>query len=113
MIFYDPHIRGTEHSREERQVCDGELATNEPLLLGEYIIQDAKYTLDLVLVALNRAGHLLRVEDGEPGELTEVRALARGLEKQPLELGVLLACVCDGNFVLRVVLVHKVGDDST
>ena len=96
--------------RDEREVGDGHLTADEPLLLGQHAVEDAEHALDLVLVALLRARDLLVVEEREPGSLAKVWALARRLEEQPLQL---LVLVLAGNryLILRVVLVDDVLDD--
>ena len=97
------------HLRDKGDVSDSESVADEPLLLHKHAIEDAEHTLDLVLVALDRAGHLFGVGGHEPADLAEVRALAGCLEVEPLELGVVLVGAGrDGNFVLLVVLVDNV-----
>ena len=64
------------HIRDEGKVGHSGLSGNEPLLLRQDRLEHAPDTLDLVLVALEGALRLLRVEVGEPRRLAEVRALA-------------------------------------
>ena len=77
-------VTSGKHLRDERKVGDRGLASNEPLRLRKDTIEDTEDALDLVLVALNCAWDLLRVVEREPRRLAVVRALARGLEEQPL-----------------------------
>ena len=76
------------HVREERKVRRGRLAADQILTCSEHALEDTEHTLNLVLVALDRARDLLGVEEAEPRRLAKVRALAGRLEVQPLELGI-------------------------
>ena len=78
--------------REEDKVGRSRFVADEPLLLRQDALKHAQNTPNLVPVAFDGAGNLLRVERDEPGRLAEVGALARGLEEEPLELGVVLVC---------------------
>ena len=101
------------HLRDERYISDSRLVADEPLLLREHAVEDAEHTLDLVLVALNRAGHLFGVVEREPAHLAEVRALAGRLEVEPLELTVVfVGARRDRDLALLVVLVDDVLDYS-
>lgn len=97
--------------RDEGEVSYSALSANEPLLLLQNTVQDAKDTLDLILVALNCAWNLLGVVPGEPRSLTVVRTLSRGLEEEPLELVELVGLGGSRDSVLGVILVSKVYDD--
>ena len=97
--------------RDERDVSDSGLVAYEPLPLGQDTLEDTEDTQDLVLVALLCGGDLLRVEECEPGGLTEVRALAGRLEEQPLQLDVLVCVGRSRDLVLRIVLVDEVDDN--
>lgn len=61
-------------SRDEAEVGDGALAVDEPLLLGEHALEDAKDAQDLLLVPLNSARDFLRVLAEEPEGLAKVRS---------------------------------------
>lgn len=93
---------------DERQVGNGSLPSNKPLLLGQHAVEHAEHARYLVLVTLNRARNLLAVELGKPGILAEVRALSGHLEAQPLELLVPVGLGGGRDFVVRVVLVDEV-----
>ena len=101
------------HLRDEGDVSDSRPAADEPLLFRKHAVEDAEHTLDLVHIALDRAGQLFRMVDREPAGLAEVRALAGRLEVKPLELSVVLVGARrDGDLVLVVVLVDDVLDYS-
>ena len=93
--------------RDERKICDRHLVPDKILLLREHALQNAEHTLDLVVVPLDRARDLLRVELLEPRGLTEVwtvsppqrheihhrtryAPLTGNLEGEPLQLEVLV-----------------------
>lgn len=59
---------------DEREVRDGGLAPNEPLLLREHAFEHGENTLRLLLVPLDRARQFLRVVLQEPVRLAEVRS---------------------------------------
>jgi hypothetical protein len=80
--------------------------------LAEVALDDADDAANLVRVALLGRGQLLLVEHGEPRLLAEVGALARGLEVQPLVLGVLLGAAGVVELVLLVVGLGEVLDDG-
>ena len=75
----NPHVRhkhyegGENNARDETQVGDAALATDEPLLLREDALQHAEHTDDLLLVPLNYARNLLGGEQDEPARLAVVR----------------------------------------
>ena len=120
--------------RDEGDVGDGALAADEPFLLGEHALKYAEDTHDLLGVALDRAGHLLRVIHEEPACLSVIWAamkmdmsvgiaytgrwedrdapLSGCLEEKPLQLMVLLVGIRDRDTVLGVVLVDEVLHDS-
>jgi hypothetical protein len=94
--------------RNKRDICDSELATDEPLLFGQNALQDTENTNDLIFVPLNGAGYLFWVSVTEPRSLTEVWTLAGRLEVQPLELNKLVVAVSGRDLVLLIVLVDNV-----
>ena len=109
---------------DKRDVGIGILITHEPrslriapavllFLLRQMPLQDAGHAVDFLGVALNDAGHGLRMESLEPEQLPVVRALARDLEVQPL-LGVveLGRSGCETQAVLRVVALDEVLEDG-
>ena len=99
------------HLRYEGDINDGGLVADEPLLLREHAVEDAKHALDLVPITLDRGGHLFGVEGYEPAGLAEQRALARRLEVEPLELSVvLIGAGRDGDLAFLVVSVDDVLD---
>lgn len=81
-------------------------------MLAENRLQYAKDALDLTAVSLHGAGDFLGVIVEEPGNLAEVRALTRGLEVEPLKLGILLFAITDEYLVLLVVLLDEVLKNS-
>lgn len=81
-------------------------------LLSEVGVNDAEDAADLVGVAELGRRQLLMVEVGEPGLLSEVGALARHLEVQPLQLGVLGRAAGRVQLVVDVVLVDEVLQDG-
>lgn len=99
--------------RDEGKVCVGDFVTHQRFLTGKPRVQDTNDASDFVSVPLNGAGDLFRVEEGEPRCLSVVRALSGDLEAQPLNLDVLLGSFAVADFVIFVVLVHKVLDNST
>ena len=75
-------------------------------------LEHAEHTPDLVVVPVDRALDLLGVVPREPDGLAVVRALARCLEVEPLQLAVVLVGTwCDRDLVLLVVLVDDVLGD--
>lgn len=75
-------------------------------------LDDAKNAADLVLIAGLGGGELLAVVVGEPSLLTEVGALTRGLEVEPLVLGVLLLAAGVVELVGGVVSLGEVLEDG-
>jgi len=51
----------------ERQVCDGTLPTDKPVLAREHALEDTEDTKNLFAVSLDRAGKLLVVQVQKPG----------------------------------------------
>ena len=80
-------------------------------MFGEHVFEDTQDTENLVLVAFLSTGDLLRVEEVEPGRLTVVRALAGGLEEEPLEQLVLVFGRGNCDLVRRVVFIDEVNDN--
>lgn len=117
--------------RDKRQVSDGDMPADEPLLLGEDALEHAEHAEDLLLVALDRARDLLLVVLHEPHRLAEVRPvssrslsarrtavrggidapLAGGLEEEPLDELELLVHVRDAELVLLVIVLDEVQQD--
>lgn len=102
------------------QIGKGALAADEPpvpvcghLLAGQMAFQHAGHAIDLFDVALDRAGDLFMVEFLEPGRLAVVRALAAGLEKQPLRReGGEVGARREADPVVGIVVAHEVLDDG-
>lgn len=66
--------RKENNLRDEAEVRDRQFAADEPFLLREHALEDAEHAQDLLLVPLDRARDLLRVEELEPRDLAEVGA---------------------------------------
>ena len=79
-------------------------------MLGEDIVEHAEHALGLILVAFDCAGYILGSQKLVPAQLAEVRALARRLEEQPLQLSASLVSG-NGDLVLGVVFVDDVEND--
>lgn len=96
------------------QIGVGVGVANEVVGLGlaQVELDDAEDAADLVLVAGLGRGKLLGVVVGEPGLLAEVGALTRGLEVEPLVLGVLLLAAGVVELVLSVVVLGEVLNDG-
>lgn len=75
-------------------------------------LDDAKDAADLVLIAGHGGGELLAVVVGEPSLLAEVGALTRGLEMEPLVLGVLLLAAGVVKLVGGIVGLSEVLEDG-
>jgi len=70
--FGDQHVHDRHIPRDERQVRDRHLVSNQILLLREHVVQYLEHPLDLIVVPLNCAWDLLGVESLEPRRLAEV-----------------------------------------
>ena len=97
--------------RYEGQIGDGAFSTNEPFLLRKHALEDTQYAYDLLLIPINCAGDLLRVEEGEPGRLAVIWPLTGGLEEEPLQLLELFFTVAHRKLALGVVFVSEVEED--
>lgn len=99
--------------RHERRIGIAELAADEEFLVLEKSVEDAGDAPDLIDVAVDSAGELLGVVDGEPRGLPEVRALAGYLVVQPLlRFEELLRAWGEADVVLLVVGFNQVFDDG-
>ena len=76
-------------------------------------IQHLCHTYDFFDVAFNGAGDLLGVEVGEPGALSKVGSLARGLEVKPLGLKVFVGRAGGVKFIFWVIVLDEVLDYGT
>jgi hypothetical protein len=102
--------------RDEGEVRVGELAAYEPevavrvrLLHRQVIIEYTSDAADLLDVALARAGKLLVVVHNKPHSLPVVRALAGGLEVEPLTSVVELSRACgEAQLVVLVVGLRQI-----
>ena len=118
--------RLTNHGlpHDEGDVGVGILIAHEPrslriaaavllFLLRQMPLQDAGHAVDFLDVALNGAGHLLRMVSFEPDRLSVVGALARDLEVEPLLRVVRLGRAGrETKAVLRVVALDEVLEDG-
>jgi hypothetical protein len=115
--------------RDEREICDCHLVTDQPRLLGENTLEHTEDTQHLLLVALDCARDLLRMVSHEPRCLAIVRSarlcsveiirvldgaflpLSRRLEVEPLPLD---KAVLTSGRDLMVLIVHlnEVFNDS-
>lgn len=87
------------------------LAADQPLFVGEFVIQNLQHPMQ----GLDIAGMGLGVglDKGPVKDALEDRSLRRGLELEPLLHVVLLRQGGEGEALLRVVLVEDVVRDST
>lgn len=100
--------------RDKAQIGISHLVQDEVLAahLGQMAINHRHHALRLLQVPLDSARELLVVEHGEPERLAVVRALARGLEEQPLLLGEAFLDGRVAELVLFVVRLDEVGEDG-
>lgn len=103
-MFYEHLSRQEKHSR---------FVSDEVLLPGQNLIEDANDSDELVIISLLGALNLLGVEVAEPSSLTKVRSLARHLKVQVLLGVVLLGERGVADLVVLVVCVHQVLKDGT
>ena len=109
-------ISKKEHNgipRHERRIGIAELVTDEEFLVLQGVVEDTGDATDLIDIAIDSAGELLRVVEGEPHGLSEVRALTGHLVVQPLlRFIVLFRAWGEAEVVLLVVGFHQVFDDG-
>jgi hypothetical protein len=75
-------------------------------------LKRARHAVDLLDVALHRAGDLLRVKLLEPGRLAVVRALPARLEEEPLRRqGREVGACREANPVVGIVVAHQILND--
>ena len=92
---------------------DRALIPNQPLLVLECQVQHANDPLDLLVISLNGTRNLLRMPKSKPISLSKIRTLSAHLEEQVLALKVFLWLGSIAYFVLSIVLLRQVLDDST
>lgn len=97
---------------QEANVGNGQLATDEPFLLGQDALQHGDDPSRLILVSLNDFLGLSIAIFYEPHCLPVIRTLTRGLEVHPLPHVLLVLEVAEGKFVVRVVFCGEVLDDG-
>jgi hypothetical protein len=99
--------------RHKDRIGIAELAVDEEFLVLQDAVEDAGDATDLVEVAVDSAWELLRVVEGEPHGLPEVRALAGYLVVQPLlRFVVLFRAWGEADVALLVVGFDEVFDDG-
>lgn len=89
------------------------LVSNQVLLAGQNILEDADDSDKLVVISLPGALDLFGMEVAEPSSLTKVRPLTGHLEVQILLGVVLLGEGGVADLVVLVIRVHQVFKDST
>lgn len=103
-----PNPRYHVEPRNEGQVSNRILVSNQIVLSFQDAVEDLGYTFDLLDVTFRRRGDALRMEMNEPGCLSKVGALARCLEIIKLALQVFLGAAGEVKFIVAVILIDKV-----
>jgi len=112
---FGDETRGIEHIVwEKSKVREREIITNHPFSIFEMSLENSHDAKDLVLIASDGRRDLLRVKIDEPMGLTVVRALATGLEEEPLiNLRLFLKRLAHkSRLVLGIITIHQVEHDG-